>query len=106
MGPKPTDTRVDVMEKELEEVKTNLQRLPVLEKTMEQLSQGLSQMFQSMEETQRAIASLTAATLHSNRGKSPEVFTGQSTPRSKVPEAPLGQRQEAGKWVPNVEEGS
>ena len=41
MAPKVADTRVDVMEKDLEEMKTGLQHLPVLEWMMEQLLRTL-----------------------------------------------------------------
>ena len=51
MAPKATDTRVQGMEKELEEVKSRLQRLPAIERNVEQLMQGLAQLFQAMEDT-------------------------------------------------------
>ena len=65
MGPKVADNRFDAMEKELEELKAEMQRLPVMECSMEQLTQGLSKVIQAMDEMQRSIAVLMAATLHS-----------------------------------------
>ena len=38
MPPKTSDNRVDSMEKELEEMKRELQRLPGLERTMEHMA--------------------------------------------------------------------
>ena len=51
LAPKAMDTRLEGMEKELEEVKSGLQRLPAIERNMEQLTQGLAQLFQVMEDT-------------------------------------------------------
>ena len=61
MAPKATDTRVQGMEKELEEVKSRLQRLPAIERNVEQLMQGLAQLFQAMEDTQCSVAAMAVA---------------------------------------------
>ena len=106
MAPKGNDSRVDGMEKDLEEMKAGLQHLPMMERTMEQLTQGLSQLSQAMEETQRSLASLAAALLHLGGEKSQEGIAGASSPGEQRSADLEAQRTEKGKWVTDSEEGS
>ena len=55
------DARIDVMEQELEMVKEQLQKLPGIERSLEQMAQNMVRSLQSMEETQKMVAGLVAS---------------------------------------------
>ena len=61
MSPKSSDSRVEAMEKDLEELKMELQRLPGLERAMEHMSENFVKLLQTMEETQKSVHNLTKA---------------------------------------------
>ena len=61
MPHKNNDNRVDFMERELEEMKMELQRLPELEITMEHLAQNFVKILQKVEETQKLVQTQTNA---------------------------------------------
>ena len=75
-----------------------MQRLPALERSMEQLTQGMSQLFHAVEENQRSIVSLTSATLKTGGNKvATKGSAGASTPGGDPPVDPGVQRKESGK---------
>ena len=71
---------------------------------MEQLSQGLSQLFHAVEETQRSIMSFTMATLKSGGDKVPSGSAGVSSPKAGPPKDHYPHRRELGKSVINSDE--
>lgn len=58
MAQKKTEGRVELMEKEMEELKAGTQRLPGLETSVEHLTQSMAKMMQSMNETQKILTAL------------------------------------------------
>ena len=61
MPPKSSDSQVDTMEGEMEEMKFELQQLPRLERTMKHLAQNFVKLLQTLEDTQKSVESLTIA---------------------------------------------
>ena len=110
MAPKGADARVDGMEKDLEKLKSEMQRLPTIECNIEQLTHGMTQLFSVMEETQRSIVSLMAATLKTNRenqnGGASGAMARSSTPRVKQLENLMAFGGELGRKIPTTEGGS
>ena len=53
MPPKNSDTHVESMEREIEEIKLELQHLPSLKRSIENMAQNFMKLLQSMEETQK-----------------------------------------------------
>ena len=51
MPPKTSDNSMDSMEKELEEMKAELQRLPGLERLVEHMAQNFLKLLQTLEDT-------------------------------------------------------
>ena len=51
---------MDLMEQELEIVKEQLQKLPGMERSLEQMAQNLMRSLQSVKETQKMVAALMA----------------------------------------------
>lgn len=49
---------MEAIERELEEVKAGMQRLPSLEKSVENLNQNVARILHSLEETQRTVVTL------------------------------------------------
>ena len=58
MAQKKTDARMDIMEQETERVKEQLQKLPAIERSLEQLAQHVVRAIQTMEEMQKAVVAL------------------------------------------------
>ena len=58
MAQEKMDATIDLMEQELEMVKEQLQRIPVIERTLEQMVQNLAQSLGSMEDTQRLVMTM------------------------------------------------
>ena len=61
MPPKSCDSRVDAMERDLEEMKLELQRIPSLERMLEHLSQNFVKLLQTMEEIQKSVQTIMIA---------------------------------------------
>ena len=73
---------------------------------MEQLTQGMSQLFLAVEETQRSIISITSATLKTRGNKAAaEGSAGASTLGGDPPVDPGVQRKDSGKQVTKPEGG-
>ena len=74
MPPKSSDSRMEAMERDPEELKLELQRLPSLERAMEHMSQNFMKLLQTLEETQKLVHNLTNA-----QTKEKTVFEGGET---------------------------
>lgn len=98
------------MEKELEEVKIELQRLPGLERTMEHLAQNVGKMMQALEETRRAVAAFSnpkSGTKGRSEGDGLGSITRGYVPPNILPAAVGDQRtMERGKWQKGIGEAS
>lgn len=57
---KKTERRIDLVEKEVEEIRTKLQRLPGLERLIEQLTQNMATMMLAVEETRKSVAAVSS----------------------------------------------
>ena len=58
MPPKSIDSRLDAMERDLDEMKLELQLLPGLERAMENMAQNLKKVLQLVEKTQKIVVAL------------------------------------------------
>ena len=58
MAQKKLDVRLDIVEQEMKMVKEQLQKLPEIERLMEQMAQNLVRSLQSMKETQKLVAAM------------------------------------------------
>ena len=56
MAQKKNDGRVDSLEKEVGEIKEEMQRLLGMEKTVMDLTQNITRVLSSLEKTQKAVA--------------------------------------------------
>ncbi|RVW58005.1 hypothetical protein CK203_113089 [Vitis vinifera] len=56
MAQKKNDGRVDSLEKEVGEIKEEMQRLLGMEKTVMDLAQNITRVLSSLEKTQKAVA--------------------------------------------------
>ena len=61
MAQKKMDTRMDLLEQEMEMVKEQLQKLPRMERSLEQMAQNMVRSLRSVEETQKMVATLMAS---------------------------------------------
>ena len=84
MAQKRNESRVDCLEKEVGEIRKEMQRLPGMEKTVMDLTQNVMRVLQSLEETQKAVAALSL-------GKNTTTAT---------------QREDRAGWIPRVGEPS
>ena len=55
MPPKSSDSHVDAMERDLEEMKLELQRIPSLERMLEHLFQNFVKLLHTIEEIQKSV---------------------------------------------------
>ena len=60
MAQKRNEGRVDCLEKEVGEIRKEMQRLPRMEKTVMDLAQNVMRVLQALEETQKAVAALSS----------------------------------------------
>lgn len=107
MAQKKTKTKLEALEKEMEEVRTELQKLQGLEKAMEHLAQNVAKLLQSQEETQKAVAAL--ANLKVGANKSFEGGSSGSVTEGLVPASTFRADQRApdrGKWSEGLSEAS
>ena len=84
MAQKRNEGRVDCLEKEVGEIREEMQRLPRMEKTVMDLAQNVMRVLQSLEETQKAVA---------------ELSLGRNTTTA-------AQREDRAGWIPGVGEPS
>ena len=84
MAQKRNEVRVDCLEKEVGEIREEMQRLPGMEKTVMDLAQNVMQVLQSLEETQKAVVALSL---------------GRNTTTA-------AQREDRAGWIPGVWEPS
>ena len=89
MPPKHSDNRVESVERELEEIRSKLQRLPGLERSMEHMAQNVVKLMQSLEETQRAVQSLKTS-----QAKEKTVADGGEASSRPDESSPLGDARE------------
>lgn len=88
MAQKKMDTRIDLMEQELEMVKEQLHRLL---RSMEQLAQIMVRSLQSTEETQKMVVAIAGQrSTTANKGDGPDT-------RAKGTEGPAGEIAQAGR---------
>ena len=84
MAQKMNEGRVDCLEKEVGEIREEMQRLPGMEKTVMDLAHNIMRVLQSLEETQKAVAALSL---------------GRNTTTT-------AQREDRAGWIPGVGEPS
>ena len=84
MAQKMNEGRVDCLEKEVGEIREEMQRLPGMEKTVMDLAHNIMRVLQSLEETQKAVAALSL---------------GRNTTTT-------AQREDRARWIPRVGEPS
>ena len=81
MAGKSNTDRVGNLEKEMEEVKIKLERLPEMEKMMDTLTHGLARMLLALEETNRAVQSI--GKFKGGTKTTPEQDNSDAVPREK-----------------------
>ena len=84
MAQKRNEGRVDCLEKEVGEIREEMQRLPGMEKTVMDLAQNVMRVLQSLKETQKAVAALS----------------------SERDTTTAAQREDRARWIPGVGEPS
>lgn len=84
MAQKRNEGHVDCLEKEVGEIREEMQRLPGMEKTVMDLAQNVMRVLQSLEETQKVVAALSL---------------GRNTTTA-------AQREDRAGWIPGVGEPS
>ena len=104
MPPKSSDTRLESVEREIEEIRTELQRIPGLERSMEHMAQNVVKLMQTMEETQKAVQSLKTSQAKQKTvadGGEPSSQPEGSPPLGNVREesvGPIGGPRERGRF--------
>ena len=87
MAQKKMDAKMEVLEQELEMVKEQLQRIPRIERSLQQLAQNVVRSLQTGEETQRMVAALA-----NSDGAMGGRAKGSSQPKERTPERPNATR--------------
>lgn len=90
MAQKKTDNRVEVVEKEMKQLN---QSLPGLEHSVEQLTQNMARMMQTLEATQKAIVALSFPKVVPNQNQTGEGFGSVLEGHNRGISGPISNRQ-------------